>query len=262
MEKILWKIGNYFKHRFSLAVLDEIKGRWPVLPSCKNIPYLKAENAGGRHILIRPDPVIEPYYFLADDLNIDLLIRHHQSISNRFKPGRMVMETSPGNYQIWIHSDRPLSLPEKKYWLENMHSDPGADPKNRWGRCPGFRNRKAKHRTPSGQYPLAKLLWVDWKCQAIVPEIELSSRPQEVFSHQPRGGVCHNGNISRSLYDKGDESATDFAYALALYRRGFSRMEIYNRIINERQDWINHADERKKTQYLIRTLQKAEKIIS
>lgn len=261
MERIFCKICNYFNHRFSLAVLDESTGKWPVAPFPKNIPYLKAENAGGRHILLKPDSDIQPYYFLADDLNSDLLTRHHQLKSGFFKPGRMVIETSPGNYQVWIHSSRFLDLAEKRYWLKKLHSDPGADPKNRWGRCPGFRNRKAKHKTPSGQYPLAKLIWVDWKRQANIPEINLSSCSQKAFSHQPQGGVCHKNKITRSLYDKGNESATDFAYALALYRRGFTRMQIHNRIIQERQDWSNHAGEQKKAQYLTRTLLKAEKLV-
>ena len=113
----------------------------------------------------------------------------------------------------------------------------------------------------SGQYPLAKLIWVDWNRQADIPRIELSSRSKRSFPHQPRGGVCHNDNLTRSLYNKGDESATDFAYALALYRREFTRTEIYNRIIEERQDWSNHTGSRKKTQYLNRTLRKAEEII-
>ncbi len=38
-------------------------------------------------------------------------------------------------------------------------------------------------------------------------------------------------------------------------------MEIYHCILQERQDWSNHADERKKVQYLTRTLLKAEEII-
>ncbi|WP_371904999.1 hypothetical protein [Desulfobacter postgatei] len=69
------------------------------------------------------------------------------------------------------------------------------------------------------------------------------------------------GKNLRLSSNKGNESATDLAYALALYRRGFTRTEIYNRIIQERQDWSNHAGERRKAQYLTRTLLKAEKII-
>ena len=261
MEKILCKVRQFFKYQCSIAVLDEAKGRWFVNPKSKNIPYLKAENAHGRHILVKPAPHVEPYYLLVDDLNIALLIHHHQLASRIFKPGRMVVETSPGNYQVWIHSDRQLSLAEKRYWLKKMYSDPGAGPKNRWGRCPGFRNRKQIHRTSSGKYPLAKLIWVDWKYKAKIPKIILSRCKKNNFPHQPRGGVCHKDSLTRSYYDKGDESATDFAYALALYRRGFTQNEIANQIIEQRQDWKNHSSSGKREIYLNRTLIKAQKII-
>jgi len=117
MENILYKISRFFYNHFSLAVLDEKAGRWIVKPESKNIPYLKAENANGRHILVKPDPHMEPYYLLVDDLNINQITNHHKSSDNFFKYGRMVVETSPGNYQVWIHSSRPLSLTEKRYWL-------------------------------------------------------------------------------------------------------------------------------------------------
>ncbi|MCA1793059.1 MAG: RepB family DNA primase [Desulfobacteraceae bacterium] len=234
MERILQKICNYFNHRFTLAVLDESTGRWPVTYSPKNIPYLKAENAGGRHILIKPDSAIQPYYLLADDLDSDLLTRHHQLKSGIFKPGRMVIETSPGNYQVWIHSSRHLDLAEKRYWLGKLHSDPGADPKNRWGRCPGFRNRKVKHKTPSGQYPLAKLVWVDWKRQANIPEIKLSPCFQMAFSHKPRGAcviktilpgpfiikVTNPPQILHMLWLSIEEDLTEQKSTIVLSRKG------------------------------------------
>lgn len=187
METIFWKINQFFYNQFSLAVLDETAGRWIIKPESKNIHYLKAENANGRHILLKPDQNIEPYYLLVDDLNLNQLKSHHKSAPTHFKYGKMVVETSPGNYQVWIHSNRSLNLDEKRYWLKRLHSDPGADPHNRWGRCPGFRNRKEKHRTPSGQYPLAKLIWVDWKHQATIPEICLSLPERGNLPPQPRG---------------------------------------------------------------------------
>ena len=227
----------------------------------KNISYLKAENANGRHILIKPDQCIEPYYLLVDDLNINQL-NHHKSAANIFKYGRMVVETSPGNYQIWIHSSKSLSLNEKRYWLEKLHSDPGADPHNRWGRCPGFRNRKQKHKTSSGQYPLAKLIWVDWKNKVDIPEIKLNPSKKNLFPHQPQGGVCHKDILTRSHYEKADESATDFAYALALCRRGYNQTEILQRIMTERQNWENHTGSKKIENYLIRTISKVWKIVA
>jgi RepB DNA-primase N-terminal domain/RepB DNA-primase C-terminal helical domain len=173
----------------------------------------------------------------------------------------MVVETSPGNYQVWIHTSRSLSLNEKRYWLKRLHSDPGADPHNRWGRCPGFRNRKQKHRTSSGQYPLAKLVWVDWKNKANIPEPRLNLPKKNTFTHQPQGGVCHKNTLNRIDYEKGDESATDFAYALALCRNGFSQIEIFQRIIAERRNWNNHKGPKKIENYLNRTVMKAFKFV-
>ena len=261
MEIIFNKISRFFKGRFELAVLDEKAGRWFVKPEPKAIPYLKAENANGRHILVKPSHFIDPCYLLVDDLDADQVTCHHKTPASVFKPGRMAVETSPGNFQVWIHSSRPLDLIEKRYWLEKMHNDPGADPNNRWGRCPGFRNRKQKHITASGQYPLARLIWVDWKRQADIPEVLSSKTEKKCFSHQPRGGVCHKETIARSDYEKSDESATDFAYVLALYRRGVAEEEIARRVIAERKDWQNHATARKRNLYLNRTLANAREII-
>ena len=255
MKNILWKINQFFNNQCSLAVLDEKKGRWIVKSESKNIPYLKAENANNRHILVKPDQQIEPYYLLADDLDQNLLCNHHKSGANIFKHGRMVVETSPGNYQVWIHSIRPLSLEEKRYWLKKLHSDPGADPHNRWGRCPGFRNRKQKHKILSGLYPLAKLIWIDWKNKADIPKIRFSSEKIATLPTQPRWVVCQK-NFTRSLYNRGNESATDFAYALALCRKGYNQTEIAQKIIAERENWIHHNTPRKMTNYLNRTIAK------
>ncbi len=263
MKIIFEKISRFFRDQFTLAVLDETAGRWQVKPESKNIAYLKAENANGRHILVKPNQCIQAYYLLVDDLNLKQLNDHHKLTPTYFKKGRMVVETSPGNYQIWIQAHRPLNLDEKRYWLKRMHSDPGADPHNRWGRCPGFRNRKKKHKTLSGQYPLAKLIWVDWKNRAVIPEAGASSLQREAISPQPRGGVCQKKNmLARSDYEKGDESATDFAYALALCRRGYSKYAIEQRIVAERQSWKNHAGSKKMEDYLHKTISKVFRIIS
>ncbi len=241
MKNILCKINRFFKNNCSIAVLDEAAGRWLVKPEPKNLPYLKAENANGRHILVKADQHIQAYYLLVDDLDTALLVRHHKLNPKTFKYGRMVVETSPGKYQVWIHSKNALELDEKRCRLNRLKSDPGADPHNRWERCPGFRNRKQKHRTSSGEYPLARLVWVDWKNKADIPEITLKLRKNENLSHQPWGGVCHKNKLTRSYYEKGDDSATDFAYALAFFRRGLTQTEIAHRIIAERQNWSNHS---------------------
>lgn len=72
--------------------------------------------------------------------------------------------------------------------------------------------------------------------------------------------ICNYFNHRFSLAAL-DESIGKWPVAPSPKNRGFTRMEIYHCILQERQDWSNHADERKKVQYLTRTLLKAEEII-
>ena len=252
MKRIFEKLNRYFCGAFRLAVLDENAGRWVVKPHPSNIAYLKAENANGRHILIQPFADRQPFYLLADDVTPYFLDRHHRYRDEAWRPGRMVIETSPNNYQVWIHSSRFMQLETKRYWLKKLHSDPGADPRNRWGRCPGFRNRKVKYRDLDGFYPLSRLIWVDWKNEAHIPPL----------SHQPQGGgVCRKKDISRMDYVRGNESVTDFAYAVALARRGCSHDEINSRLFTERSNWENHKGSRRIQSYLFRTTSRAIQVV-
>jgi len=261
MEVIFEKLSRYFYHRWHVAVLDMHIGRWVVEPKPSNIAYLKAENANGRHILIQPHSIIAPHYLLVDDICQPLIQQQHQHKDGRWKPGRMLVETSNNNYQLWIHSRQSLSLNQKRYWLKKLNSDPGADPKNRWGRCPGFRNRKDKHRNSTGRYPLSKLIWIDWKGLANIPKISTPQGSLQKFSHQPtQVGVCQHRKISRSHYQRADESATDFAYAIALFRRGYTAQFVRHCILSERINWKNHSGEKRKQHYLDRTIKRAKTI--
>jgi len=198
MEKLFKKLHRFFNADYRLAVLDMIAGyRWIVDPKIIHIPYLKAENAQGRHILIQP--VSQSSYLLADDIPPHLLRLHHQFDNGTWKPGRMVVETSPDNYQVWIHSSRFLALDGKRHWLKKLKSDPGADPFNRWGRCPGFSNRKQKYCDASGGYPLARVIWIDWRQQShnSSPQMPAPKRKTTYLSLQPQDG----GRMSK-LYPK------------------------------------------------------------
>lgn len=263
MEGIFEKLGRYFRCGWRLAVLDMQKGRWIVEPCALMIDYLKAQNAKGRHILMQPADA--SCYLLADDLGWPLICKDHRNLDGTWKPGRLVVETSPRNFQVWIHSRRSLSLSEKRYWLKRMKSDAGADPNNRWGRCPGFRNRKDKHRSASGHYPLSKLVWIDWMKEAAIPQrsLDLPATDSKVFSPLPlRGFVCRcQKEISRSDFDRGNESATDFSYALALARRDYTEEQIRRRILTERTCWQNHHGDRRIDHYLDRTIKRAKAIV-
>jgi hypothetical protein len=262
MKTIFEKLYRFFNGTWQLAVLDLKRGLWRVDPHIDKIPYLKAHNAKGRHIFMQP--LDQPRYLLVDDLDWITVKRHHQFPDNTWKPGRMVVETSARNFQVWIHSKNPLSLDQKRSLLKMLQSDPGADPNNRFGRCPGFRNRKDRYQSSDGKYPLCKLIWIDWLSAAHIPEhfLQNISKSPSAFSHPPRGGVCLQTPPSRCLYQRIGESETDFAYALALIRKGYPDHMIRSLIIEQRTAWHNHLGELKKMAYINRTIAKARIIIS
>jgi hypothetical protein len=271
MSPVLEKVERYFGE-YEIGVYKEAQGDkdgavWKVKPTENTIDYLKAMNAQGKHIFIRPTFDNEDRFMLHDDLDQKGIEKQHKK-NGKWKPGRMVVETSPSNYQVWIKSERPLSVEEKKHWLAKMESDPGASPRHRWGRSPGFRNRKAKYRTEKG-YPLSRLVWVDWKNQARVPEIELNNKQPQ---RQPTTNKAVRNNVpnkmespkplpTRADYYKGPgkESEQDFAYAMALLRRNMPKDVVKRRIMQERTDWRNHQGEKRKAHYLKTTIDNAER---
>lgn len=226
--------------------------------------YLKSQNRMGRHILMKPDN--DESFFLCDDLSWDGIESFHMQ-NGHYKKGRLVIETSPGNYQVWVSCSRPLSVDEKVYWLSRIGSDRGCHPEGRTGRAPGYRNVKDKY-LEDGRYPLSKLVWVDWRYTVSPPKIDVPKRAPRVckplfFSR--RAGVdtaVDTSTIRRFMYDKGDESATDFAFALALLRRGENVGNVMARIADERTDWSNHQGEVAMKKYLKRSVARAASLIS
>jgi hypothetical protein len=263
MQSIFEKLNRFFNGHWQLAVLDLERGLWPAEARTENIPYLKAQNAAGRHILIQPAD--QSRFLLADDLPWKTVCRHHRRPDTSWKPARMVVQTSPGNFQVWIRSAEPLSLDEKRAVLKRLKSDPGADPNNRFGRCPGFRNRKDRYRSPAGLFPLCRLIWIDWTSAVRIPKYLLMTPhtgSQKTLSPPPqRGAVCQKLLPHRAQYQRESESQTDFSYALALIRRGVADPAIRSSIIEQRSCWRNHKGQARMNAYLDRTIAKARTII-
>ena len=215
----------------------------------------QAGNANGRHVFIQP--ANESCFLLVDDLKRSRVEQDHMNCEG-WRAGRMCVETSPNNFQVWVHADRPLSFDDKKYWLERLGSDPDAGPRGRWGRCPGFRNRKDQYQNVLG-WPLSKLIWIDYKMKASIPMVSAPEVVTKSTDSPPTPkGVARQSlarNIRRSHYDRGNDSKTDFAYVLALLRRGYSEQVIRQRILNERTQWRKHKNPER---YVERTVKKAK----
>ena len=269
MEKLKTYFGDCEFGVFQESTGEKNGAVWAVPAEENRIDYLKAMNAQGKHVFIRPSFERESHFMLHDDLDREGLEKYHKDAHGRWKPGRLVVESSPGNFQVWVKSDRGLTNAEKKHWLSTMHSDPGASPKHRWGRAPGFRNRKQKYKTASG-YPLAKLHWVDWRAKAKVPAIELQEKerhtakpPVKRFMHKNDGQLPTRDQYFKGFDGKGKarESEQDLSYMMALIRHGVPEHEVKSRVMAERTNWSNHKGIKSQNAYINRTYDKAKSFI-
>jgi hypothetical protein len=146
-------------HGYDLGILSG-QGMYrleAVQPSAvlRMLPYLKHRNANGAHIYIRPTG--ESHYTLLDDLTPATLA---QLTAEGYGPAAVV-ETSPGSFQAWLRHPQPLSKElgtlAAKTLAEQFGADGSAADWRRFGRAPGFTNRKPQHRKAQGLYPFAHL---------------------------------------------------------------------------------------------------------
>ena len=104
------------------------------------LPYLKYRNVQGANLYLRPSG--ESRFTLLDDLTSESLAR----LNAEGFTHSAVIETSPGNFQAWLKPTQPrpkeLSTQAAKRLAERFGADKGAADWLRFGRMPGFTNRK------------------------------------------------------------------------------------------------------------------------
>jgi len=119
------------------------------------LALLKAHNARGAHIYIRPAG--EHRFTVLDDLNQNGVDR---LAGDGYEPCAVV-ETSLGNFQAWLKHDdvypAPLSTFVAQTLANRYSADPSAADWRRFGRLPGFTNCKPKYRKSNGLYPYVLL---------------------------------------------------------------------------------------------------------
>ena len=145
---------------YDLGVLSE-RGMLPGLANCTaqavlaRIPLLKAHNARGAHIYIRPAG--EHRYTVLDDLSAEAV---GQLAADGFEPCAVV-ETSPGNFQTWLKHGEVYPVALSTFVAQTLARRYGADPNaadwRRFGRLPGFTNCKPKYKKTNGLYPYVLL---------------------------------------------------------------------------------------------------------
>lgn len=229
------------------------------------LPYLEFRNTSGAHIYIRPTG--ESLYTLLDDLNpasLDLLA------AEGYEPAAVV-ETSPGNFQAWLKHLQPfakeLGTLAAKMLAEQFGADRSAADWRRFGRAPGFTNRKLQHRDVDGVHPFARLHSHDGRTftAADVFYGRLLTFKRQVEHEQTElrrrfEGRSTNINISLSRFRAlpryaARPAAADMAFSIAACAQGWTESQIAEAL---RCNYLSRdPDIGRQSAYISRTIGKA-----
>lgn len=151
----LYEIGVFFPAN-EKADSKMLLRTWDEATVLKSIPWLRAKNAEGAAIYVRPKG--EHQYSLVDDLTADAVKRMH---SEGFTPA-IVVETSPANFQAWLNHgevlDKRTSTAAARALAERFGGDPGAADWRHFGRLAGFTNRKPRYLGVCDLYPFVRVV--------------------------------------------------------------------------------------------------------
>lgn len=216
----------------------------------QSIPWLKRENALGREILFRP---ADTRYVLVDDVKPGGV----QALRAAGHEPAAVVETSPGNLQVWVKLPHIIAAPERTEIGRELAAEAGGDRGSvgwdKLGKLPGFTNRKPKHEFERGGQMLAPFVLLLEAAGAVASlgveliarvraKLKPKSKPIEepkqprrtrTVSPPPVSGLQENVRqyyvaiIARELpRTSGDRSAADFRAARDLLDAGYSRDDV------------------------------------
>jgi hypothetical protein len=147
--------------RFDVGILHRngrmlLRERWNAEQFEAAISWFRRENAHGAHIFVRPHGAHA--LSLVDDVSADAIAAMKES---GFQPA-VVVETSPGNFQVWVNhgrvlSDHAFSTQAAKELARRFGGDPSSADWRHFGRLAGFTNQKPKRRLSNGLQPFVRL---------------------------------------------------------------------------------------------------------
>lgn len=225
IEAPLYDVG-VLSDRGMLPGLDSI----PAEKVLSKLPLLKHRNARGSHIYIRPSG--EHRYTVLDDLDGAAVAKLMQ---DGFEPCAVV-ETSGGNFQAWLRNVAVFPKLLGTLAAQTLASRYGADPSaadwRRFGRLPGFTNRKPKYKEATGLFPFVRLCSYGGKqytkAEAFHAEITALHQTREAEREQlrlekalsPRRGTRFQPSLERfrtnpKYHDR--PAAADIAFCVAAF---------------------------------------------
>lgn len=233
----------------------------------RSVPWLCHQNRSGWNIYIRPKG--EHNLSLVDDLSRDSVMAMKQA---GFTPAA-VLETSPGNFQVWLkHPEvlsREMGTAAARKLAERFGGDSGAADWRHFGRLAGFTNRKEKYCHPeTGLHPFVKLMEASGvgyregnrflaEVRSVCEE-ERKKRVQREMAYQVPRCTAEVKSIESFRADPkygGDGTRIDLAYAIYAASHGLAEGEIEAAIRS--RDLSHKGGERRQADYIQRTVRKA-----
>jgi RepB DNA-primase from phage plasmid len=232
--------------------------------------WLRRENARGAQIFVRPHG--EHCLTLIDDLDASAILELRHS---GFGPS-VVVETSVGNFQVWLKHgrvlSRTLSTQAAKGLAQRFGGDLSSADWRHFGRLAGFTNQKFKRRLANGLGPYVRLhQWsrkrynkaedflaeVSAKLDTMVAERELRSQNSLVLAS---GSISPLSLFHRHPRYQGDLHRADMAWALYAASHGLSCEEIRIEIFHAR-DLSKKGHRARRLDYASRTATKAVALV-
>jgi hypothetical protein len=255
---------------FEIGLFDSA-GRRQMLPRVwdrdtllRSIAWLRLKNGAGRNIHIRPAG--EHHLTLLDDIGWRTVARLKEE---GFDPA-VIVETSPGNFQAWLHHGRVLAKDLSSFaarlLARRFLGNPASADWRHYGRLAGFTNRKEKYRKENGLYPFVLLHEASGRiyrrASAFLAEAQKMFGESQTrgTSPSPSSRVAHPVSSLKTLDDfrrrpiyGGDHTRSDLAYAVYALAHGIPESEVRRQLASPN---LKHRGKRQQ-HYLDRTLRKA-----
>lgn len=203
----------------------------------KVIPWARWMNKNGADVYLRPTASREAAVLFLDDVPID------KALCVAKKYSSCVVETSPGNTQIWLATTKPLSVHVRgraQAYLRSLgYTDPGSTSGDHFGRLCGVKSQKRR-------------CWVNLNKVTEGPAYEAIITTQQTSLPRPKGG----GERASSTEGK-SMSEKEFGWVCGQLRAG-ARPES---VLRDLESSARARGKRDFRQYAHRTVQKALAVI-
>jgi hypothetical protein len=263
MDVKAFEIGLFDPNAAQGAMLPRV---WDAGTLLRSVSWLRLKNAEGRNIYIRPAG--EHSLSLLDDASFQVIERLK---SEGFAPA-VVLETSPGNFQAWLHHGQILpkciSTLAARLLASRFGGDLASADWRHYGRLAGFTNRKDKYRKTDGTFPYVRLHEATGavypKAVTFLAEVKALYESGQSKSPPPASLRCQrlwHSNL-KNIEDfrmkpkyGGDQTRGDLAYAVYALAHDIPESEARNALAS--RDLTHKGNKKRQQEYIERTIKKA-----